>query len=90
MCWNRTGDDAFADAIAIAVSFTGLLDRLEIPYLVGGSVASSVHGEPRSTNDIDIVADISQDDLDAFIEQRKAHIFDLIYGGLKPRASEAV
>ena len=26
-----------------------------------------------------------QDDLDAFIEQRKAHIFDLIYSGLKPR-----
>ncbi len=27
-------------------------------------------------------------DLEAFIEQRKAHIFDLIYTGLKPRADE--
>ena len=29
-------------------------------------------------------------DLDAFIEQRKAHIFDLVYCGLKPRADETV
>lgn len=31
-------------------------DRLAIPYVVGGSVASSAHGIYRSTNDIDIVA----------------------------------
>ncbi|HSH76181.1 MAG TPA: hypothetical protein VLA09_10900, partial [Longimicrobiales bacterium] len=61
-------DDAFADAMAIAVSFTGLLERLDIRYLVGGSVASSVHGEPRSTNDIDIVADLRPERLDAFVE----------------------
>jgi hypothetical protein len=60
--------DPFTDALAIAVSFTGLLERLGIPYLVGGSVASSVHGEPRSTNDIDIVADIRPENLDAFVE----------------------
>lgn len=60
--------DAFADATAIAVSFTKLLERLDILYLVGGSVASSVHGEPRSTNDIDIVADIRPENLDAFVE----------------------
>lgn len=28
----------------------------------------------------------AEDDLDAFIAQRKAHIFDLLYMGLKPRA----
>jgi hypothetical protein len=60
--------DAFADAMAIAVSFTQLLERLDIAYLVGGSVASSVHGEPRSTNDIDIVADIRSGHLDALME----------------------
>ena len=32
------------------------LDALRIPYMVGGSVASSVHGFFRSTNDIDLVA----------------------------------
>ncbi|MBM3739119.1 MAG: hypothetical protein FJW39_25370 [Acidobacteria bacterium] len=33
------------------------LDRFEIPFIVGGSVASGNFGMPRQTNDIDIVAD---------------------------------
>ena len=53
--------DANPDPIAVAVSFAATLERLGIPYLVGGSMASSVHGEPRSTNDIDIVADLRQE-----------------------------
>ena len=38
---------------------TGVLERLAIPYFVTGSIASIVYGEPRFTNDIDIVADLS-------------------------------
>lgn len=34
-------------------------ESLQIPYLVTGSVASMLYGEPRFTNDIDVVADIS-------------------------------
>ncbi len=34
-----------------------ILERLKIPYLVTGSMASMAYGEPRLTNDIDIVAD---------------------------------
>jgi hypothetical protein len=33
------------------------LDRAAVPYMVTGSFASSLHGEPRSTHDIDIVID---------------------------------
>jgi len=36
----------------------GVFENLSIPYLVTGSVASMAYGEPRLTNDIDIVADI--------------------------------
>ena len=35
-----------------------ILDRLGIPYLVTGSIAAIAHGEPRLTNDIDIVAGV--------------------------------
>jgi hypothetical protein len=35
-----------------------VLERLDIPYLVTGSVAAMAYGEPRLTNDIDIVAAI--------------------------------
>jgi hypothetical protein len=31
------------------------LDRCGIPYAVGGSVASSYHGSPRATNDVDLL-----------------------------------
>jgi hypothetical protein len=37
-----------------------VLERLRIPYLVTGSVAAMAYGEPRLTNDIDIVAAIAE------------------------------
>jgi hypothetical protein len=36
------------------------LEQLGIEYMVTGSIASSMQGEPRSTHDIDIVVDLSQ------------------------------
>lgn len=38
-------------------------ERLRIPYLVTGSVASMAYGEPRLTNDIDLVAGIRESDI---------------------------
>ena len=35
-------------------------EDLNIPYLVTGAIASIAYGEPRFTNDIDIVADIKE------------------------------
>jgi hypothetical protein len=46
------------DPIAVALEVAAILERLGISYLAAGSLASSIHGEPRSTNDIDLVADI--------------------------------
>lgn len=34
------------------------MERLGIAYFAGGSLASSIHGELRSTNDVDLVADL--------------------------------
>jgi len=42
---------AFQELLAV-------LDRLDIPYLVSGSMASSVHGVARATRDIDVLVDI--------------------------------
>ena len=38
--------------------------KLKIPYLITGSMASIAYGEPRFTNDIDIVADIKTEQID--------------------------
>ncbi len=42
------------------------LDRLEIPYAVAGSVASSAHGIPRTTLDVDLVVDFATDKIEEF------------------------
>ncbi|HUU37197.1 MAG TPA: hypothetical protein VMW46_03205 [Candidatus Desulfaltia sp.] len=39
------------------------LEKLNIRYFITGAVASIAYGEPRLTNDIDIVADISERDV---------------------------
>ena len=38
--------------------FVTALERIDIDYMVTGSLASSMQGEPRSTHDIDLVIDI--------------------------------
>lgn len=46
------------DPIFVAQLVADAFDRLNIPYLIGGSLASSLHGIPRTTQDVDLVADI--------------------------------
>jgi hypothetical protein len=55
------------EPIAVANVVARSLTRLGISYVIGGSFASSVHGEPRSTNDVDMVTDMHQRHIDAFI-----------------------
>ena len=46
------------EATRITLFVTQTLEQLGIPYAVGGSLASSLHGVMRSTLDVDIVADM--------------------------------
>lgn len=39
------------------------LERLGIPYMVVGSLASAAYGEPRMTQDIDVVVDLQEPQL---------------------------
>ncbi len=52
-----------------------VLDRLEIPYLVGGSLASSIYGIQRSTMDADLVADLRLDQVEEFAGELKAEFY---------------
>jgi hypothetical protein len=51
------------DVVDVALRVTGALERCGIAYFLGGSLASSLQGEPRATNDIDLVVDLSEDDV---------------------------
>jgi hypothetical protein len=39
--------------------------KIGILYYIGGSISSSIHGIPRTTMDIDIIADIKQEHVEA-------------------------
>ncbi|MCG3130572.1 MAG: hypothetical protein FLDDKLPJ_01337 [Phycisphaerae bacterium] len=43
------------DPVDLVAECAGIMERLGIPYLVTGSIASIYFGEPRLTNDVDIV-----------------------------------
>jgi len=44
-----------------------VLEQLGVEYLIGGSVASSILGIPRATNDADLVADLHSEHIAPFI-----------------------
>jgi hypothetical protein len=46
------------EPIAVMQKVIEVLDRLGVPYLVGGSFASSIYGTYRATADVDLVADL--------------------------------
>lgn len=51
------------------------LDSLNVRYAVVGSIASSIHGDPRSTNGIDIVVDLREGHVAAFRDLLDAEFF---------------
>jgi hypothetical protein len=53
--------------LAIVAEIGAIFDQLRIPYVVGGSIASSFHGIPRATQDADIVAAIDDKNISDFI-----------------------
>jgi hypothetical protein len=50
--------DESQDPVAVAIHVGTQLDALDVGWVIGGSLASSVHGEPRATQDIDLVVDL--------------------------------
>jgi hypothetical protein len=44
------------------------LEVAGIPFMLAGSLSSSYHGQPRATNDFDLVIDPTTEQLDQFLE----------------------
>ena len=52
--------------IAVTLLVVDALEALDVPYLIGGSLASAVHGVVRATMDADLVADVRPDHAQRF------------------------
>jgi hypothetical protein len=57
------------DPVEIALAVAEHLDALGIAHTIGGSLASSFAGEPRSTVDIDIVAGLEEFHVEALVSR---------------------
>ena len=65
-----------SDPVAVALSVAEVLEACGLRYLVGGSLASSMSGEPRSTLDVDIVVAMTESDIEKVTEELRVE-FDV-------------
>jgi hypothetical protein len=79
-----------SEPIAVTLRVVTELDKLGIEYLVGGSIASSVHGRPRTTLDVDIVARIVGSHVPSLVAGLEGEFYvdaDMIHDAIGRRAS---
>jgi DNA primase large subunit len=79
-----------SEALAVTLLVTDVLDKLDIPYVIGGSVASIVHGMMRTTMDVDIVANIDLQHVSTFVASLQDEFYfdeDTIRRAIRRRSS---
>jgi hypothetical protein len=78
------------DVVRALAPVVEALDALGRRYRVGGSVASSALGVPRSTIDVDIVCELRDPDVDRFVDALAPAYYvdaDMIHDAIRRRAS---
>jgi len=79
-----------AEPIRITHRIARELERLNIRYLVGGSLASSLHGVPRATQDVDMVAEISSEHIPMLVKALESEFYtdaEMIKDAIQHRSS---
>jgi hypothetical protein len=79
-----------AEPIAVTLQVSAVLDRLGIRYLVGGSLASSVHGIPRSTQDLDLLVELPGSLVEPLVASLSGDFYvdrDMIFDAIQRHAS---
>lgn len=65
----------FSEPVAVVARVARMLDDLGVRYLVGGSLASSIYGIPRATQDVDIVAELRAGHVEPFAEALRGEFY---------------
>ncbi len=79
-----------AEPIEVTLAVVGALERLGLRYLVGGSMASSVHGVPRATQDIDLLVELPGRSVDGLVSALEGAFYvdrDMILDAVRRAAS---
>jgi hypothetical protein len=74
----------------VVAALARVFDELGVRYLVGGSFASSLYGVPRSTQDVDLVAELRAESAQALYDRLSSSFYvdvDMIRDAVARRAS---
>ena len=63
------------DPIAVTAQVTSVLEELNVPYFIGGSLASTLYGMVRTTQDSDIVAKIRDEHIQPFVRALQSEFY---------------
>jgi hypothetical protein len=78
------------ETLAVLLRVVDLLEELGLRYHLGGSLASSIHGVPRQTRDIDVVLDLDRTAVDRLLSGLGAEFFvqaDAVRAAVRDRRS---
>lgn len=63
------------EPVEVTLKVTSVLEKLDIPYLIGGSLASTLYGMVRTTQDSDVIAEMRSKHIQPFIEALQNEFF---------------
>jgi len=63
------------EPIEVTLRVTGFFEKLGVPYFIGGSLASTLYGMVRTTQDSDIVAEMSSEHIPEFVSELEAEFY---------------
>ncbi len=63
------------EPIEVTLKVTGVLEKLGIPYLIGGSLASTLYGMVRTTQDSDIITEMRPEHIQSFVTSLQNEFF---------------
>jgi hypothetical protein len=55
------------EPIAVTAKVTAVLEKMDVPYFIGGSLASTLYGMIRTTQDSDIIAELRIEHIRPFV-----------------------
>ena len=63
------------EPIEVTHVVTGIFERLGVPYLIGGSLASTLYGMVRTTQDSDVIAEMHLEHIEPFVSALEADFY---------------
>ena len=63
------------EPLEVTLKVTNVLEKLSVPYLIGGSLASTLYGMVRTTQDSDIITEMGPEHIQPFVAALENEFF---------------